>query len=147
MARYEIPQFIDVESRILGPITFKQLIYFFAILGVLAIFWFVLKISYFLFLAVPIIIITLIFAFAKVGGRSFFAYFSALIQYMVQPQTFVWKRQALEIEKKSAESLSYGLNLSQTEAEPAKSQPKAQQNQELLKEKRIKQIAQILDNF
>lgn len=148
MAQYELPQFIDVENRILGPITFKQLIYFFGVAALLAIFWFLLEPLYFLLLAVPVVIITLLFAFLKIEGRSFFSFFRALFQYMLFSQTFVWKRQRPEIEKQTASAL--GLTITLPHRRPQE-QPQAtglpQAELERLKEKQIHQIAQIMDNF
>lgn len=148
MARYEIPQFIDVENRIIGPITFRQLIYFFAVAALLAIFWFLLKPLYFFLLAIPTVIITLMFAFLRIEGRSFFSFFLALFQYMFQPQTFIWKRSQPDIEKESAQALGYAISLAPPKKQPPVERPSLLKEElERLKEKQIHQIAEIMDNF
>lgn len=148
MARYEIPQFIDVENRIIGPITFKQLIYFFAVAALLAIFWFLLKPLYFFLLAIPTVIVTLLFAFLRIEGRSFFSFFSALFQYMFKPQTFIWKRSRPDIEKESAQALGYAVSLSPKSKQTQTKQPDILKAElEKLKDKQIHQIAEIMDNF
>lgn len=152
MARYEIPQYIDVENKVVGPITFKQLIYFFAIAALLGIFWFVLRPLFFFILAIPTVIATLVFAFMRIEGRSFFSFFYALMQYMVYPQTFIWKRKRPEVEKDTSEALGIliGLPQQQTidkETKQTTTEKLPEEKLEAQKEKQIHQIAQIMDNF
>jgi len=88
-----VPQFLDVESKIIGAITARQ---FLIMLGVLlvdfAIYRVFLNIFVVLILGVPVLGIGLIFSFARVNGQPF--HFSVLnfIQTFRKPHLRVWDK-------------------------------------------------------
>lgn len=107
---YQIPQFIEAQTRVFGPLTFKQLIYVFAVGSFLAIFWFFLKLSYWLLLAIPIIGVTFLFLFWRINGRPLAAFVRSLFSFMARPQVYIWQRKLPKIFEKP-EDLSWLLPL------------------------------------
>ena len=79
--RFNVPQFIDIEDKIIGPLTLKQFLFVAAGGGILFILWFYLKLSAFVIVAIPIVAFFLALAFFKVNGRPFFYFLINLIKY------------------------------------------------------------------
>lgn len=93
--RFTIPQFIEHEAKIAGPLTFKQ----FAYIGVAGAAIFVLYFSMaktnfalFLFLAAIIALIALAMAFIKIGGRTLPVILSHLFRFSITPKKYIWQK-------------------------------------------------------
>ncbi len=89
--QYKVPQNIDQEDKILGPLTFVRLIYLLigAALDLLA--WVFFDTALFLLLAIPITVLTICFAFIDIQDQPFSRYFIAFLLYAVQPKERRWK--------------------------------------------------------
>ncbi len=95
--RFIVPQFIDAEDRIWGPITVRQ----FAIVIIGALFIFIsYRLSDFaLFLTQTVIIVLLVvlFAFAKINGAPFHLFLLNFIQTLKRPKLRVWKKEFIKV--------------------------------------------------
>ncbi|MFH1226114.1 MAG: PrgI family protein [bacterium] len=90
--QFNIPQFLDIEDKIIGPLTLKQF-------GWLAgggvgvfILYHYLQFWLFLLIAAPVVALCLALAFVKVNGRPFVFVFGSFINYLIRPKLFVWKK-------------------------------------------------------
>lgn len=90
--QFKVPQFIDIEDKIIGPLTLKQFIYLLGGLGVIAISWFYFKLGVFIIISIPILILSLGLAFFKVNGRPLVSILGSLIKYMTKPKLYLWKK-------------------------------------------------------
>ena len=90
--QFNIPQFIDVEDRIVGPFTLKQFLYFGAAGAILFFAWYFFKFWIFLIFAIPIVSLALALAFVKINGRPFIYYLTSFINYARKPKLYVWKK-------------------------------------------------------
>lgn len=90
--QFNVPQFIEIEDKIIGPLTLKQFLYLAAGGAILFIAWFFLKLWAFLIIAVPIALIGIFFAFYRVNGRPFIAFIGAVLGYFTKPRLYVWKK-------------------------------------------------------
>jgi len=92
---FMVPQFIDVESKILGPITTRQ----FLILMVAGMLDFIFyKIFYFnTFLVVASVVSGLfaIFAFMRINGMPFHYFFLNLVKTLRRPRLRLWQKEYL----------------------------------------------------
>ncbi|MCX6786031.1 MAG: PrgI family protein [Candidatus Komeilibacteria bacterium] len=92
MRQFTVPQFIDVEDKIIGPITVRQ----FIIMIVAGLFLFLeYKLSdfaFFLFIGIPTALVFLVFAFVKVNGVGFHYFVLNIIQTFKKPALRVWHR-------------------------------------------------------
>jgi hypothetical protein len=94
--RFTIPQFIDIEPKIIGPITPRQFILLVIGGGTIFLcykifsFWTFLIIT--LFFLLPIIIL---FTFVKVNGRPFHYFVLAVLQTSRRPSLRVWKKEVV----------------------------------------------------
>ncbi len=105
MQRFVVPQFINVENKVIGPITVRQFLIFVGAAVILAILYAILMFTYFLIIGSIVIGITAIFAFAKVNGTQFHFFFLNIIQTFKKPGTRVWSNRALPVELKSVKSI------------------------------------------
>ncbi len=110
MRQFTIPQFIDVEDKIIGPITVRQ----FIIMLVAGLFMFLeYKLSdftFFLFLAIPTFAVFATFAFLKVNGVAFHYFVLNIIQTLKRPALRVWQRDLMPAPSNLAEEKSLGLS-------------------------------------
>ncbi len=90
--RYQVPQFIEFDSKIIGPLTFKQFIY---ILGGIGGTYIIYKI----FGIFPGILLMLVLwalagslAFVKVNNKSFVDVLAAGFSYMTRSKLYIWKK-------------------------------------------------------
>lgn len=90
MQQFTVPQFIDVESKIIGPITTRQ---FLIILGagvIIGVSYKLFDFTLFLTITVVVILIASIFSFIKVNGRPFHFFVLNITQTLRRPGTRVW---------------------------------------------------------
>ena len=88
--QYKVPQHIDEEDKILGPLTFVNFIYL-LVGGALILFSFVLfDFALFIFLAIPIAFFSLAFALIKVQDQPFSHFFVSFLLFLKQPKKRIW---------------------------------------------------------
>ena len=96
--QYSVPQFTEVEDKIIGPLTLKQ---FFILLAAGFIIFGIYKLlgNFLLFLlfALPIGGLAVILAFAKFNGRPIDAVFGSLLAFVFDNRSFVFKKQAPDV--------------------------------------------------
>jgi hypothetical protein len=96
--QFKVPQNIDLEDKIIGPLTLTQ--FFYLLFGGLIIYILFSKLVLtglsFLFwvLAIPIGVFSFSMAFIKIQDRPFPSFFFAMIKYMSQPRARVWQHYA-----------------------------------------------------
>ncbi len=93
--RFIVPQFIDAEDRIIGPVTVRQFII--VIVGALFVFvcYKLSDFTLFLLEAFIILVITLAFAFVKVNGAPFHLFFANFLNTLVKAKIRVWKKEMI----------------------------------------------------
>ena len=96
--RFQVPQFIEVEDKIFGPLTFKQFLYLGGGAGATYIVWFFLnKIMpgfIALIIAVPIMGFFAALALYRINPRQPFAEtVQNAFQYFLHPKLYVWSKE------------------------------------------------------
>jgi len=93
MQQFTVPQFIEVEDKIIGPITVRQFILL--LIGGLIMFleYKLSDIVLFIFLAIPTFIIVSLFAFLKVNGMPFHYFLLNVVATFKKPKVRVWLRE------------------------------------------------------
>ena len=91
--QFVVPQFLDVEAKIIGPITARQ---FLLMLGTLLLDFMIYRIFLNAFvvlgLGVPILALGLALAFAKVNGQPFHYMLLSVFQTLRRPSLRVWDK-------------------------------------------------------
>ena len=89
---FNVPQFIDIEDKIVGPLTAKQLGWL-GIAGVLLlIFWSTLVFSTFLPVAVITVGIFGALAFYRPYNQPLLNFLMSGVNFFMKPKVYVWKR-------------------------------------------------------
>ncbi|MEA2113729.1 MAG: PrgI family protein [Patescibacteria group bacterium] len=90
--QFQVPQFIDIEDKIIGPLTLKQFLYLMGGLMVLAFLWLYLELGLFIIIAIPVLLLCLALAFYKINGRPFIYFLGAFITYFTKPKLYLWRK-------------------------------------------------------
>ncbi|MEA3464034.1 MAG: hypothetical protein U9R14_03095 [Patescibacteria group bacterium] len=97
MQQFTIPQFIDVEDKIIGPITTRQFIIMLSGFMLIGVSYKIFDFSAFLFIGIIIFAISGIFAFVKINSRPFHFFVLNLIQTLKRANLRVWNHTISEI--------------------------------------------------
>lgn len=89
---FNVPQFIDVEDKIAGPFTAKQLLWMFGMGAVLLILWGFLSKTVFFITAVPVVILFLALAFYRPYRQPLIKFILSGFMFALKPKFYVWKR-------------------------------------------------------
>lgn len=92
MQQFTIPQFIDEEDKILGPITTRQFIILLVMSGVIFLEYKLFDFSLFLFSGLITAGGFISFAFARINGRPFHFFLLNLIQSIFLPKLRLWNK-------------------------------------------------------
>lgn len=102
--RFQVPQFIDVEDKIFGPLTLKQFIYVAGGLSVAVVGVVFFGIFFGLLLASPIVILAFALAFYRINNRPFVNTLESAFKYATKDKLYIWRKE--EKEKSNEESAS-----------------------------------------
>lgn len=92
---YIVPQFIERESRIFGPFTFKQFVYI-GIAGGISIFlYFTLPFPLFLVIAIVLMGGAFALAFLKRGGFSLPKLIQNFFAFLTKPKIYLWRKKTI----------------------------------------------------
>lgn len=89
--QFQIPQFIDTEDKIVGPLTLREFIYIGSAIGVDFILFFNLKLWLWFILAPLALGTGLALAYVKMNGRRLTQIIAAAFRYYWRPQIYVWQ--------------------------------------------------------
>lgn len=88
--QYQVPQFIELEDRIIGPLTLKQFLYLAFAGALLFVFWFLFVFYIWIIVALPITALAAAFAFLKINDRPFVYFFLAFMKYFTKPKLYIF---------------------------------------------------------
>lgn len=89
---FNVPQYIDVEDKIAGPLTAKQLLWMFGMGAALMILWGFLDKTTFFITAIPVAGIFAALAFYRPHGQPLIKFIFYFVAFMFQPKVYVWRR-------------------------------------------------------
>jgi membrane protein implicated in regulation of membrane protease activity len=105
--QFNVPQFIDMEDRIVGPLTAKQLGWL--VLGgiLLLILWNFLNTMIFIISAIFISLIVIALVFLKPHGLPLTHFVVASFSFISKPKIYIWKKDTkkLKLEKSSQKKI------------------------------------------
>lgn len=90
--RFTVPQFIDVEDKILGPLTARQFIIMLIVSGLMFLDYRLFDFALFLAVAIPEFAIGGVFAFLRVNGQPFHFFLLNLVQTFRKPTLRIWDK-------------------------------------------------------
>jgi hypothetical protein len=118
--RFEVPQFIDIEDKIFGPLTWRQFLYLGGGVGMAIVMFITLPFLAFVLIGLPLGILAGALAFYPVNNRPFSFFLEALFNYASGQRLYLWNKKTEQIYRKRAESTPDGL----TQANTVRRKPK-----------------------
>lgn len=92
MLNFQVPQFIEIEDKIFGPLTFKQFVYVTGGAGLCFMIWVYMPFKFLaILLILPVLGLALALAFYKVNNRPFILSLEAAFRYALTHKLYIWK--------------------------------------------------------
>jgi len=96
--QFQVPQFIERETRIAGPLTFKQFLYLGgAGLSVFILYFYLAAQNFLLFLVLTVLLMfgALAFAFVNISGIPFSTVLMNFFNFSTSARIFLWKKKEI----------------------------------------------------
>lgn len=90
---YQVPQFIEVEDKIFGPLTLKQFIYIGGGAGICVMIFLFLPFFFAVLLSIPVAAFAGALAFYKMNGKAFIEIMEAGVTYFLGRRLYLWRKE------------------------------------------------------
>ena len=90
--RFEVPQFIEIEDKIFGPLTWRQFLYLGGGVGMGAVLFFTTPFIIFLIFGLPLALLAGALAFYPINSRPFSYFLEAIVGYVRGHKLYLWKK-------------------------------------------------------
>lgn len=91
--RFQVPQFIEVEDKIFGPLTIKQFIYLVGGAGLSFLIYSLIGNIYIsIIFILPIVMFSVALAFYKINNKPFINVVEAAFKYFFGEKLYIWKK-------------------------------------------------------
>lgn len=97
---YQVPQFIEVEDKIVGPLTLKQFIYLAGGAGICIVLVVYLPLIFGILFSLPVAAFAVALSFYQINGKPFIDVLESAFGYYTGAKLFLWKH----VDKKTAPS-------------------------------------------
>jgi hypothetical protein len=95
--QFRVPQFIDIEDKVIGPFTLKQFGYILGAGGTSFLLWTFIPIHFIAVLIIaPVAGLFLALAFAKFNNRSFGEFLESIFTYYTSSRIYTWRQPVLD---------------------------------------------------
>lgn len=91
--QFQVPQFIEIEDKIFGPLTLKQFIYLAGSAGVVFILYAFLPLFLTIIFAIPVVVLGVALAFYKINDRPFINLVQSMVGYVLGSRLYIWKKE------------------------------------------------------
>jgi hypothetical protein len=92
--QFQVPQFIETEDKIIGPLTLKQFLYLAVAGGICFVLFFFLTTLLWIFVSALLFGIAAAFAFISVNGRPLSVAALSALGFYWKPRMYLWQRTA-----------------------------------------------------
>lgn len=97
--RFEVPQFIEIEDKIFGPLTWRQFLYVGGGVGMGIVLFLTTPFIVFLIIGLPLSLLAGALAFYPVNNRPFSFFLEAIVNYLRGTKLYLWKKKDAPIHK------------------------------------------------
>jgi len=108
--RFEVPQFIEIEDKIFGPLSWRQFLYLGGGLGMAVVLFLTSKLL-FLFIGLPLAILASALAFFPINNRPFSFFLEAVFNYVSNERLYLWRQQSNTIHNNNYSPATPGESL------------------------------------
>ncbi|MEX0918295.1 MAG: PrgI family protein [Candidatus Paceibacterota bacterium] len=95
--RFEVPQFIEVEDKIFGPLTWRQFVYIGGGVGIGVVLFFLTPFFMFVLLGMPVAGLSFALAFYPVNNRPFAVFLESVFRYFRGSRLYLWQKKGTGI--------------------------------------------------
>lgn len=103
--KYQVPQFLEIEDKIFGPLTLKQFLYSAAGAALGFVIWSTFPRILAILIGVPIVTLFIGLAFWQINSRPLAIAIEHAIKYLFSPKLYIWKKREKTPEKQAAETI------------------------------------------
>ena len=97
---FQVPQFIEIEDKVIGPLTVKQFLYLAGSISAGGIVWMIIP---YRIISAPIALCLIVFgialAFYKYNGKPFVAFVENALQFLISEKLYIWRKKPKTPEK------------------------------------------------
>lgn len=97
--RYEVPQFIEIEDKIFGPLTWRQFLYLSGGIGLGVVLFITTPFIIFMIVGLPIALLAGALSFYPVNNRPFSFFLEAIFNYVRNQRLYLWQQKREIIHK------------------------------------------------
>lgn len=90
--RFEVPQFIEVEDKVIGPLTWKQFVFVAGGVGASVLFFVIGGFLLFAVLGIPMVGLAGFLAFHQINNRPFSVFLESAVTYFSGTKLYLWKK-------------------------------------------------------
>ena len=105
--RYEVPQFIEIEDKIFGPLTWRQFLYLGGGLGMAVVIFLTLPFIIFAIIGVPLALLAGALSFYPINNRPFSFFLEAIVAYISGERLYLWRNKKEVTYKVSSEEAEH----------------------------------------
>lgn len=98
MEQFVVPQFIDSEDKIMGPITGRQFVILILTFMTEAVMFRLMPFVWFLVVGIPFFSFGVILAFVRINGQAFHLFLLNLTQSLRKPRLRIWDKALTDAE-------------------------------------------------
>jgi hypothetical protein len=88
--QFRVPKSIDIEDKVIGPLTVKQAVFVGGAIGTVYVFFQLFPTIFAVLVSIPIAVIALSLAFVKINGQPFIKIMQSFILYMKKDRFYLW---------------------------------------------------------
>ena len=103
--RFQVPQFIEIESKIFGPLTLKQFIYLIGGGGIIFILYALLPFWLMIIFAIPVGAFAFALAFYKMNNQPFIKIVENALKFFSSSRVYIWKKAPAQAQKTAVEAM------------------------------------------
>lgn len=103
--RFQVPQFIEIEDKIFGPLSFKQFVYVIGGVGISYLLYRLLPFFVAILLIAPVLGLALALAFYQFNNKPFIHTLEAAFKFLTKNKLYLWKKSDPK-ESKATEGVS-----------------------------------------
>lgn len=112
--RFEVPQFIEIEDKIFGPLTWRQFLYLGGGVGMAVVMFFYLPLFLFIFLGLPLALLAGALAFYPVNNRPFSYFLESILNYVRGQRLYLWRQKTDVVHKAPPTTNDFPQRVSRT---------------------------------
>lgn len=90
--QFDVPQFIEVEDKIFGPLTFRQFVYLAGAAGTSFIIFTFIPAPFSFVLIAPVAALGVALAFYKINNRPFVSALESAVRFAIRDRLYIWKK-------------------------------------------------------